>query len=115
MLSAAVASTRRLRLALLWAFAAALLLASWPARAPLALLPGDLCTSSLNKSLPLPVAGSHCPDCLPAALAPPPLHTPALRHELRHALAPVARAAAEHLPAAVWPPPRGPPAFFVFL
>lgn len=105
---------RLLRLTLLLAFTAAILLVGMPARAPGSPWLADICTASLDATLPGQAMAPHCPDCLPAALTPPPAYVPALRHELRHVRLPVAKAVMAPVRAAAWSLARGPPTVFFF-
>lgn len=105
---------RHLRLTLLLAFTAAMLLVGMPARAPESPWLADICTARLDATLPGQAMASHCPDCLPAALTPPAAFVPALRHELRHVRLPVATALLAPVRAAAWSLARGPPSVFSF-
>lgn len=100
-------------MALLALFVLALLAASLPMSAPLAMRPGDICSSTSGKSLPGGAKLAHCPDCIPAAPTPP-AFVLALREELRHALAPQAALRPAPVSVATWPPARGPPGGFMF-
>ncbi|MCA0174733.1 MAG: hypothetical protein LCH73_00335 [Proteobacteria bacterium] len=110
----AALTLRHLRLTLMLAFAAAMLLVGLPARAPQIPWLADICTASLDATLPAQAMVPHCPDCLPAALMPPAAYVPALRHELRHVRLPVATALLAPVRAAAWSLARGPPIVFSF-
>lgn len=100
---------RHLRLTLLLAFTAAMLWGGMPAYAVGS--PGltDICTTSLDGTLPGPANGPHCPDCLLPAMTPPVAWALSLHHELRHVRQPSATASQPRQRVAAWSLARGPP------